>query len=263
MAKPKTTFFAKVFNRKKAPEDDRKVLSFDKSEKREDGTWKNIRATHIGYEDDTVLHLGEHLVLKIDNGARARRLPMATSTCSPMRGLLRSPTQRTSPMTSNADKVSAKYAMPDSEFRDLLFEVRDALLNAQAKLGTVPMGRSFPFLRDAYQAVQEAGNEVEKRIRSDVPQGQQVMAKTMKWYTSKGIKRRHSTHEEYRWSFGQRIKNLGGYWCDEHDAHLSMTGREPSLFLNTFLGTGTTFFSSRASVEQLRDILDEVLEVWP
>jgi hypothetical protein len=67
MAKPKTTFFAKVFNRKKAPEDDRKVLSFDKSEKREDGTWRNIRATHIGYEDDTVLHLGEHLVLKIDH----------------------------------------------------------------------------------------------------------------------------------------------------------------------------------------------------
>jgi len=64
MAKPSTTFFGKVFNRKAAPDDDRKVLSLDKSKKREDGTWKNIKATHIGYEDGSEVQLGEHLVLK-------------------------------------------------------------------------------------------------------------------------------------------------------------------------------------------------------
>ena len=68
MAKPDTTFIGKVFNRKTAPEDERKVLSLDKSEKRADGTWKNIKATSIEYEDGTTVHLGEHLVMKFFEG---------------------------------------------------------------------------------------------------------------------------------------------------------------------------------------------------
>jgi hypothetical protein len=68
MSKPATTFFGKVFNRKATPDDDRKVLSLDKSEKREDGTWKNIKATRIIYEDGTEVQLGDHLVMKFFEG---------------------------------------------------------------------------------------------------------------------------------------------------------------------------------------------------
>lgn len=64
----KVTFFGKVFNRKADPENERKVLSFDKYEKREDGTWKNIRAIGILYEDDSITNLPEHLVIKPASG---------------------------------------------------------------------------------------------------------------------------------------------------------------------------------------------------
>lgn len=65
MSKPDTIFIGKVFDRKTAPDDDRKVLSLDKGEKRADGTWKNIKAIAIEYEDGTKAMLGEHLVLKL------------------------------------------------------------------------------------------------------------------------------------------------------------------------------------------------------
>jgi len=65
MSKPDTVFIGKVFDRKTAPDDDRKVLSLDKGEKRADGTWKNIRATDIGFEDGSRIELGQHLVLKL------------------------------------------------------------------------------------------------------------------------------------------------------------------------------------------------------
>ena len=61
-------FFGKVYNKKKAPDDPRKVVSFDKSEKRADGTWKNIRATAILFEDGTQLDLPPHLTLKPNSG---------------------------------------------------------------------------------------------------------------------------------------------------------------------------------------------------
>ena len=87
--------------------------------------------------------------------------------------------------------------------------------------------------------------------------------KRMTWQKGKGIKRKHEMHQDYWWSYGQRLKNLGGHWCDEHSAHLDLKGDNASLFLNTFLGVGCVLFSNKKSVEQLRDVLDEVLEVWP
>jgi len=63
--KPKTTFIGQVYDRKKAPTDDRKVLSLDKGEKRADGTWKNLRAVAIEYEDGSKQELPQHLVLKL------------------------------------------------------------------------------------------------------------------------------------------------------------------------------------------------------
>lgn len=74
MSKPETVFFGKVFNRSKDPNDERKVLSFDKAEKREDGTWRNIKATEIVYEDGTSMQLGEHLVVKIDGQGRGNEI---------------------------------------------------------------------------------------------------------------------------------------------------------------------------------------------
>jgi hypothetical protein len=68
MSKPDVTFFGKVFDRKTAPDDERKVLSLDKGEKRADGTWKNIRATAIEFEDGTKLNLGQHLTYKTVHG---------------------------------------------------------------------------------------------------------------------------------------------------------------------------------------------------
>jgi hypothetical protein len=71
MSKPDTVFFGKVFDRKTAPDDERKVLSLDKGEKRADGTWKNIKAYAIEYTDGSKLVLGEHLVLKkMDRGSQ-------------------------------------------------------------------------------------------------------------------------------------------------------------------------------------------------
>jgi hypothetical protein len=75
MSKPDTVFFGKVFDRKSAPDDDRKVLSLDKGEKRADGTWKNIRPVFIEYEDGSRMTFGEHLVMKkVDRGTQIATL---------------------------------------------------------------------------------------------------------------------------------------------------------------------------------------------
>lgn len=66
--RPPVHFFGRVYDRKSNPTDERKVLSLDKSEKREDGTWRNIKAVAIQYEDGTVQQLGEHLTMKFFQG---------------------------------------------------------------------------------------------------------------------------------------------------------------------------------------------------
>jgi len=73
MTEPKTVFVGKVYDKKANPEDERKVITFDKSEKREDGTWKNIKAVGIVYSDDSVVTLGEHLVLKPHHGDKGNQ----------------------------------------------------------------------------------------------------------------------------------------------------------------------------------------------
>lgn len=71
MPKGKTTFIGKAFHKKESPEDPRKVLSLDKGERRDDGTWKYIRAVAIEYEDGTKLNLPERLTLKENPGEGA------------------------------------------------------------------------------------------------------------------------------------------------------------------------------------------------
>lgn len=66
--RPKAIFFGKVFNRKKDPFDERKVISLDKSRKLQDGQWENIKATAIEYEDGSKLTLPKHLTLKPNTG---------------------------------------------------------------------------------------------------------------------------------------------------------------------------------------------------
>ena len=64
----KPTFFGKVYNKREKPDDPRKVLSLDKREQREDGTWKSIRPDFIQYEDGSKVYLGRHLTMKFYEG---------------------------------------------------------------------------------------------------------------------------------------------------------------------------------------------------
>lgn len=58
MAKPdKINYIGKVFDRKDGDQT-RKVVSFDKGVKHEDGSWSNIPPAFIEYEDGERIHFG-------------------------------------------------------------------------------------------------------------------------------------------------------------------------------------------------------------
>jgi len=83
----------------------------------------------------------------------------------------------------------------------------------------------------------------------------------MVYKKARPIRRTQEEHRAYNWAYGERIKNLGGYWHDEYSVRLT-THPARRLALDGFLGSGGVCLVRRPEVEALRDILTEVLEVW-
>jgi hypothetical protein len=67
---PKARFIGKTYDLKKDPEGPRKLLTLDKYEKREDGTWRRVKATSIGYEDGSEIELGAPILIKPHEGEK-------------------------------------------------------------------------------------------------------------------------------------------------------------------------------------------------
>lgn len=65
------TFIAKVFNRKDSPNDERKVVSFDRYlGKRDDGTANYDKCTALVYESGEIVPLAKYVWLKPHRGAK-------------------------------------------------------------------------------------------------------------------------------------------------------------------------------------------------